>query len=98
MSDLRVTAGPEALREIAKTIGQLKNDSEETASKLANQANVIQQGWQGEASRNYADKYNELHNRLSQAVASVEEIRQAMNKSADSFDQGEEDIKGILND
>lgn len=98
MGDLKVNAGPEALREIAKTIGQLKNDSEETANKLANQVNVIQQGWQGAASNAYADQYNKLHDRLSQAVASVEEIRQAMNKSADSFDQGEEDIKGILND
>lgn len=89
MSDAKFDARPDELRNIASRISGLRSSAEGTAGNLDKQVETIKGGWEGEASQAYADKYKDLHKRLTNAVENIKEIETALNRAAETLENEE---------
>lgn len=64
----------------------------EVISKMDSLLSQLQSEWEGEASRSYAEKYEELKPGFLKAQELIMEISQALNKTAEIVEQQDQDI------
>ena len=64
----------------------------EVIAKMDNLLSALQSEWEGEASRSYAEKYDELRPGFVRAQELITEIAQALNKTAEIVERTDADI------
>ena len=89
-NQIRIT--PDAMRQRAGEYTTQAGIVGEVISTMDSLLNSLQEEWEGEASRSYADKYGELKPGFVKAQELINEIAQALTATADLVERTDSEI------
>ncbi|MCL2826202.1 MAG: WXG100 family type VII secretion target [Eggerthellaceae bacterium] len=88
----QIRISPDVMRQRA---GQYRNEAENVSSVISsmdNLLNMLQGEWEGEASRSYEQRYQELKPGFQKAQELIEEIAQALDQTATTLEDTDSSI------
>lgn len=91
-NQIRMT--PETMRTRAGEYTTQANNIQDTINKLDNLLKQLQQEWEGDASRAYAEKFNQLRPGFVKTKDLVDEISAALKKAAQIVEDTDRNIAG----
>lgn len=94
-NQIRMT--PEKMRERAASYSQQGDNVEEVITTMDNLLNELLNEWEGAASEAYEAKYQELKPSFVKMRELIQEISEALIKTADIVEQTDSDIAGQFN-
>ena len=94
-NQIRMT--PEKMRERAASYSQQGDNVEEVITTMDNLLNELLNEWEGAASEAYEAKYQDLKPSFGKMRELIQEISEALIKTADIVEQTDSDIAGQFN-
>ena len=87
-----ISLTPDELRQRAQQYSNEADKVNQTITTMGNLLNQLQNEWKGEASQAYAERYNELKPNFDKMEELIREISQALNTSADTYEQTDQSL------
>lgn len=90
----RITMSPDTMRTRAREYSREADNIQQVINKLDGLLIQLQQEWEGEASKRFADKFNELRPGFVNTKDLVNEISKSLQKAADETEELDRKIAG----
>lgn len=90
----QIRMSPEAMRENAGRYRVEASNVESVIQNMDQLLGILQSEWEGQASQSYAQRYQELKPGFQRAKELIEEIAQALDKTAMTFEETDAAIAG----
>ena len=87
-----ISLTPDELRQRAHQYSAEADKVNQVIQTMGNLLNQLQNEWKGEASQAYAERYNELKPSFDKMEELIREISQALNTSADTYEQADQNL------